>query len=89
MIPVCPDFTKEPVLTLISVHDAAFHLIGEFKNDVFFNRTDGDSPAKLLMRLCIILEGVSCYRMSVGRFEIMKKLLSESGIICLPSAEQK
>ncbi len=75
---VCPDFTKEPVLNPISIHDAAFHLVGEFKNDVFFNRAGENSPARLLMRLCMILEGVPCYRLSAGRLETMKMLLSES-----------
>ncbi len=68
----CPDFTKEPVLTKISSHEAAFHLIKDFKNEIM----PGQTPLTgILMRLCMILDHARCCRLSAGNLESMKKII--------------
>jgi len=70
--PLSPDFTKEPVLTQISSHETAFHLIKDFKNQILSQEI---SPAGILMKLCIILNNVPCYRLSVGNFDAMRDIV--------------
>ncbi|CAN2039612.1 HprK-related kinase B [Candidatus Magnetomoraceae bacterium gMMP-15] len=70
---VQPDFEKEPILTPMSVHDAAFFLIRDLKNSFIFKGMK--SPVNLLMTLNEKLDGVLCYRLSVGRLKSMIKLV--------------
>jgi len=69
--PVSPDFSRKPVLTKIPVHEAAFRLIKDLKNEAFFNST----PSSLMMMLSAFLNDVSCYRLSVGNLDVMRKML--------------
>jgi hypothetical protein len=76
-----PDFTREPILTPIASHEAVFHLLRGLKQDLSFQEKTGaseDSPGRFFMTLHGLLEGVSCYRLSVGRLEAMRDLLLEA-----------
>jgi len=73
--PLSPDFTKEPVLTRISSHETAFHLIKDFKNQIISKEI---SLTDILMKLTAFLDNVPCYRLSVGKFDAMKDILIQS-----------
>jgi len=73
--PVSPDFSRKPVLTKIPVHEAAFRLIKDLKNEAVFKSEDKRTPANLMMMLSVFLNDVSCYRLSVGRFDDTMEIL--------------
>ncbi|MBC2717233.1 MAG: hypothetical protein HF978_18155 [Desulfobacteraceae bacterium] len=77
---VCPDFTGEPTLSRIPNHEAGFRLLGDLKQALPFKTEMGsshDSPGSLFMELNALLEGVPCYRLSVGRLGVMIDLVLE------------
>ena len=70
-----PDFTQAPSLTPVARHEAVHCLIGELKTD------PGDMPSvkpgAYFMEANELLEGVNCYRLSAGRLDVMRTLLTE------------
>ena len=80
--PQSPDFNKEPSLIRCSGHEAARQLMAEMKDDLSETGVgqDGESPARRFMMLNEFLDGVPCYRLSVGRLdktiELITKVLS-------------
>jgi len=75
-----PDFEKDPVLTPIATHEAAFRLLRDLKQGPgFFQNWDTRrySPGKLFMELNRLLEGVPCYRLSAGSLDRMVALIEE------------
>ncbi|MBN2372306.1 hypothetical protein JXL19_00770 [bacterium] len=79
---VCPDFSKEPLLTPMPNHRAAFHLLSGLRQDIKHNNSDTvsavryqDSPGRFFMEINGLLEGVPCYRLSAGRLDAMKDMV--------------
>jgi len=75
-----PDFEKDPVLTPIPTHEAAFSLLRDLKQGPRFLRNVDDrlnAPGEFFMELNTLLEGIPCYRLSVGRLEGMAELIQQ------------
>ena len=75
-----PDFSRDPVLRRMPNHEAAFHLIREIKQKAPFPSRPGqpaERPGVWLIRLSELLEGVTCYRLSVGRLDATIDLLMQ------------
>jgi hypothetical protein len=75
-----PDFERDPVLTPIATHEAAFRLLRDLKQGPGFFQ-NGDTrrytPGELFMMLNRLLEGVPCYKLSAGRLDRMVGLIEE------------
>jgi hypothetical protein len=74
----CPDFGGMPKLVPIPMHEAAFGLVAEMKQDPIAMTGDADKKVKagaLVMELSGLLAGVGCYRMTPGRLEEMVKAI--------------
>ena len=73
-----PDFERDPVLTPIATHEAAFRLLRDLKQGLGFFQ-NGDTrqyaPGELFMELNRLLEGVPCYKLSAGRLDGMVGLI--------------
>ncbi|MEA1867253.1 MAG: hypothetical protein U9N19_04005 [Thermodesulfobacteriota bacterium] len=69
-----PDFEKDPVLTPIATHEAAFCLLRDLKQGPGFSQ-NGDirryAPGELFMELNRLLQDVPCYRLSAGSLDRM------------------
>jgi hypothetical protein len=79
-----PDFEKDPVLTQIPTHEAAFSLLRDLKQGPgFLQNVDErlNTPGEFFMELGTLLEGIPCYRLSVGRLEGMAGLIEELTIM--------
>ena len=75
-----PDFERDPVLTPIATHEAAFRLLRDLKQEPgFFQNRDTRryAPGELFMELNSLLEDVSCYQLSAGRLDGMTGLIEE------------
>lgn len=73
-----PDFTREPVLSPIAPSEAAFHLLPDLKVGSLFATEEEaclESPMRVFLGLCELLEGVSCYRLRVGKLQSMRDLI--------------
>ena len=73
----CPDFTREPVITPIPSHEAAFLVMSELKQDLGFGQSlepSGPQPVGCFMELNELLEGTSCYRATPGKLDAIKNL---------------
>jgi len=79
---VQPDFSREPVMTPLERHEAAFRLLRDLRQDPpAVWKAVGDQaprPGGLLLRVAGLLEGVSCRRLVVGRLERMRELVLEA-----------
>ena len=73
-----PDFEKDPVLTPIATHEAAFSLLRDLKQGPGFSQ-NGDTrryaPGELFMELNRLMEDVPCYKLSAGSLDGMKGLI--------------
>jgi hypothetical protein len=78
---VHPDFSREPVLTPIPSHEAAFLLLGELKQDLAWGPAPelcGPQPIGRFLELNELLDETDCYRLTPGRLEPLKKLALET-----------
>ena len=77
--PHSPDFNREPSLIRCSGHEAANRLMAEMKDDLSETGVgqDGESPARRFMMLNEFLDGVPCYRLSVGRLDTTMELITK------------
>ncbi|MBE9582251.1 MAG: hypothetical protein IMF18_11620 [Proteobacteria bacterium] len=75
-----PDFEKDPVLTPIATHEAAFRLLRDLKQGPGFFQ-NGDTrryaPGELFMELNRLLEGVPCYQLLAGRLDGLVGVIEE------------
>jgi hypothetical protein len=71
-----PDFTKEPVLTPIPSHEAAFLVLRELKQELAFgwDEPSGIKPTGCFMELSELLDETSCYRLTPGKLDGLKDL---------------
>ena len=77
---VAPDFEGVPTLCPMPVHEAAFLLIRDLKQELPVNGDSGSlggSPGALLAEVNRLLEGTACYRLSPGPRQLMGKLVAE------------
>jgi DNA polymerase III delta prime subunit len=77
---VQPDFERAPVLSPISTHEAAFHLLRDLKQDRVFGREEegpNDLPGRFFAELNELLNGIPCCRLTVGRLEDMSGLIKD------------
>jgi hypothetical protein len=68
------DFTKEPVLTPIPNHEAAFLVMSELKQELALGRgpePGAIEPMRYFMELNELLEETACYRVTSGKLEVM------------------
>ncbi len=75
---VLPDFERDPVLSRIPTHEAAFRLLRDLKQaPVFFQNGDAHrhAPGEFFVELNKLLKGVPCYQLSVGKLEGMVGLI--------------
>jgi hypothetical protein len=75
---VAPDFAREPAISPLEVHEAAYQLIRDMKHEPRFNDCPGSSATSrgaLFVRINRILEGIACYKLSPGRLEPMVELV--------------
>jgi hypothetical protein len=75
-----PDFTTTAKLTPISSHEGAFQLICDQKRDTAIpGNGQIAAPSRLgeIMALSVLLDGVPCYRLSVGTKASMLKKIDE------------
>jgi hypothetical protein len=79
-----PDFEKDPVLIPTPTHETAFSLLRDLKQGPGFLQNMDDrlnAPGEFFMELSTLLEGIPCYRLSVGRLEGMARLIEELTIL--------
>ncbi|MEA2014254.1 MAG: hypothetical protein U9N38_02970 [Thermodesulfobacteriota bacterium] len=79
-----PDFEKDPVLTPIPTHEAAFSLLRDLKQGPEFFQAGDARPAahgEFFMELNRLLEGVPCYRLTTGRLGEMAGLIEELTVV--------
>lgn len=76
--PICADYKNEPSIKPVSNYDAIFSLIGDMQqgpNSKAIKKAFSGLPTKFFMEVCEMLDGVSCYKLSVGKLERMKDLV--------------
>ncbi|MEW6440065.1 MAG: hypothetical protein AB1640_03940 [bacterium] len=78
---VRPDFSQAPHLTRLSVHEAAFRLLGDLKqctdNPARHAAGVPGRPGRLLLEMAGLLRETACYRLSPGRLEARRDLVLE------------
>ena len=76
---VRPRFDREPALTPIPHHEAAFQLMRDLKQGIPLRveaQTSSTAEAcRLFLSVNELLDGVACYRLRVGRLETMKDIV--------------
>lgn len=75
-----PDFERDPVLTPIATHEAAFRLLRDLKQGPGFFQNGNNrqyAPGELFVELNKLLEGVPCYKLSAGRLDGMVGAIKE------------
>ena len=73
-----PDFSREPEMSPVSRHEAAFLLLADLKQGLPLEEASGSlspMPGRLFMQACEVLEKTRCYRLTVGRLERMRDLV--------------
>jgi len=84
---ICPDFSRQPVLTPMPVHEAAFYLMRELKQDLVWEpgleagtgcEPAGVTPAATFMELNELLAGIPCYYLTTGRLDVMNDLVCKA-----------
>jgi len=73
-----PDFSKEPNLTQIPVHKAAYFLLREMKHKKLLGseeKASAELPGRFFMQLNELLDKIPSYRLQVGRLESMITLI--------------
>ena len=78
---VNPDFGGEPSISSMHIHEAAFRIIRDLKQErVFDNRSGSWSfpPGALFVKINQLLEATACYRLSPGRLDAMIQLVLET-----------
>lgn len=73
-----PDFSRDPVLSPIPLHEAAFFVMRELKQEHDLTESRDSSAGGsvgLFMELSWLLEGVPCFRLTPGRLDAMKRLV--------------
>ncbi|MDA3898432.1 MAG: hypothetical protein PF482_20025 [Desulfobacteraceae bacterium] len=73
-----PDFLRTPKLTRMNPDTAAMNVIQDMKFGspvAPMQHHVTESPGKLFMRLCMAMDGLSCYRLTVGRLSETRQLL--------------
>jgi len=79
---VHPDFSREPVMTPLDRHRAAFRLLRDLKQ-ALPPRRDGESalpaqPGRLFLQVSKLLDGVPCHLLLSGRLQRMRDLVLET-----------
>jgi hypothetical protein len=79
---VHPDFSRDPVLTPLDRHEAAFRLLRDLKQ-AFPLRNERDlarpvRPGRLLMQVGELLDGVPCLLLLAGRLPRMRERVMEA-----------
>jgi hypothetical protein len=78
---VHPDFDLEPDLVSIPPHEAALRMLSQGKQEIGatldINGSSSSKPGARFLQLTELLEGINCYRLSVGRLEAQQRLLLE------------
>lgn len=76
--PVCAEYDKEPIVAPIPNHELAFRLVRELRQWPD-SRVDANTfqglPGRVFMELNELLDGISCYRISIGRLDAMRDLI--------------
>lgn len=75
---VRPHFDREPALTPIPRHEAAFQLMRDLKQGMPLGVEEETSTAeacRLFLGVNELLDSVACYRLRVGRLEAMKDIV--------------
>ncbi len=73
------DFSKEPVLTTIPVHEAVFHVMEEQKQtSPFPDENKKGWQSRRFMELIHIMEKTPCYRLKIGKRKAMNRLIQKA-----------
>jgi hypothetical protein len=75
---IAPDFSKEPTLTPLPLHEAAFQLIRDMKHRPSLDDASGlrgSAHSTLFFRINQLFEGTACFQLSPGPRELMAKKL--------------
>jgi hypothetical protein len=78
---VKPDFGGEPSISPMRIHEAAFRIIRDLKQERVFDDHSGSlnvPPGALFVKINQLLESTACFRLSPGRLDAMIQIVLEA-----------